>query len=114
MLIFRDALEVSKFITSYFTVYSKDSRIVHIIDTTDYRVVGEAVLNLNKSCDGIYIEFLGIYIHERGKGYGRLAVGLLKEKHHWLYGCSINESRGFWGKVGVKYLDGIKKSFIIH
>ena len=113
MLIFSETKEMSMFISSYFTVYSKDSSIVKIIDSDNNKIVGEAVLNMQKISSGVYIEFIGIYLHERSKGYGRLAVQQLKEEYQTLYGWATNDARGFWGEMGVIYTDQIRKSFII-
>lgn len=113
MLKFIETREVSRFISSYFTVYSRDSRIVMIMDSAANKIVGEAVLNLRRADRGVYIEFIGIYAHERLKGYGSLAVKQLKEEYNTLYGWSINEAGEFWQQMGVVYTDFIKKSFLL-
>ncbi len=113
MLRFIETKEVSRFISSYFTVYSKDSRIVKIMDSADQRIVGEAVLNSRRADGGVYIEFIGIYANERRRGYGSLAVKQLKDEYHTLCGWAIKDAGEFWEQMGVIYTDSMKKHFLL-
>lgn len=103
--------EPSDFVKAYFSIYSKTSEVHKIIESQGNYAVGELVVDPQKTKDGVYLEFIGVYPQERGKGYGRWATEVLKKRYQNLYGRTIVESKSFWNHLGVSYLDSIEKQF---